>query len=107
MLEINMYASSSLNQDISNVLMGGEKENILFISFSVDEKVKKGELTFFPSFFNVTKIQTSEQTNETFIVRTYKRPAEYEDFILICENISVNDNIHIRKSFIKTAEELM
>ena len=48
-MKVTIRSLTNLNKDLKTVLMGGEKEEIFFIDFSTDNKVKKGELHLHPS----------------------------------------------------------
>tara|TARA_R110001592_G_scaffold167122_2_gene402488 strand:- start:915 stop:1229 length:315 start_codon:yes stop_codon:yes gene_type:complete len=103
-MKVTIRSLTNLNKDLKTVLMGGEKEEIFFIDFSTDNKVKKGELHLHPSIWEVESFSTTEQDAEIYITRRYKRMGNgYEDFSLAGESIVVEDNIRIKESFIREA----
>ena len=71
-MKVTIRSLTNLNKDLKTVLMGGEKEEIFFIDFSTDNKVKKGELHLHPSIWEVEVFQQQNKTQKFILLEDIK-----------------------------------
>ena len=101
-MKITLFDTEQLVNDIKSKLMGGEMEELYWITLEEDNKVKKGELSVHLYLSNVKKFATLEKTEELYIYRIYKKDADgYKEFSLQSEQISPENNYKIKQSFVR------